>query len=680
MVDGGTPVETQTSNRIVALTTALEAADLGKVGRWGRELAGQLTRGGRVLVVGNGGSAAQAQHLAAELVGRFERERHPLSAIALTSDAAVLTAVGNDYGFDEVFARQVRAHARPGDVLVALSTSGRSTNVLAAIAAAQELGITTWAFTGPAGCPLSQMCDDAVSVEAAATSTIQECHLLLAHELCAAIDNAVVNGGVDESSAGLDDVRAPDDVVVQPPARRERNRAVVVVGDVLADCDWVGSVGRVSPEAPVPVLGELVRQWRPGGAGMAAMLAAADGWEVSLVAAWPADDAAARIRADLTAAGVRLLDLATTGPMPTKIRMRARGQTLLMVDDTTTPAPISVPGANIAAALNNADGVLVADYGRGVAAIPQLRTLLGKLDGRVPLVWDPHPRGPAPIEHVTVCVPNSTEAALFDNGNGNDDDDRDAAIRHGRHLRALWRCQNVVVKRGAEGAVLLGSDAAAAQIVPAPRRENGDTCGAGDRFAVSLLGSLLRQRLVSTAVQDAVVGAADFVAGHRTPRPDRLRPRTTDALAFADRVRAGGGTVVATGGCFDVLHEGHRRLLESARAIGDCLIVLVNSDASVSRLKGPTRPLVPVEQRAAMLEAFSCVDAVVVFDETTPESALAVLRPDLWVKGGDYNLADLPERAVVEQYGGQVVTGPYLDGVSTSELIARAAAGRAVQS
>ncbi|WP_407675239.1 adenylyltransferase/cytidyltransferase family protein [Nocardia puris] len=137
---------------------------------------------------------------------------------------------------------------------------------------------------------------------------------------------------------------------------------------------------------------------------------------------------------------------------------------------------------------------------------------------------------------------------------------------------------------------------------------------------------------------------------------------------------------MATGGCFDVLHDGHRQLLEAARAMGDCLIVLLNSDASVARLKGPNRPLVPQVQRAAMLAAFSCVDSVLVFDEDTPTELLERVRPHVWVKGGDYGAIELPETAVVQRHGGQLVVGPYLEGVSTSELIERAVAGRVMQS
>ena len=158
---------------------------------WGEHLAGVLDSGGRMLACGNGGSAAQAQHLTAELVGRYQGERRPLSAIALCAETSSLTAIGNDYGFEHAFARQVRAHGRPGDVLVLLSTSGRSGNVLEAARAGRDLGLVTWALTGPAPNPLVAACDDALAVAAATSATVQEIHLAVVHMLCAAVDEAL---------------------------------------------------------------------------------------------------------------------------------------------------------------------------------------------------------------------------------------------------------------------------------------------------------------------------------------------------------------------------------------------------------------------------------------------------------------------------------------------------------
>ncbi|WEH38326.1 SIS domain-containing protein [Streptomyces sp. NBC_01218] len=162
--------------------------------RWGAELARRLGGGARLLVAGNGGSAAQAQHLTAELVGRYRDDRPPFSALALHADTSSTTAIANDYGVQEVFARQTCAHGRPGDVLVLLSTSGASANLLAAAAEARRIGMSVWALTGPAPNPLEAACDEALCVDAPASATVQELHLVAVHMICEAFDQACEQG------------------------------------------------------------------------------------------------------------------------------------------------------------------------------------------------------------------------------------------------------------------------------------------------------------------------------------------------------------------------------------------------------------------------------------------------------------------------------------------------------
>jgi D-sedoheptulose 7-phosphate isomerase len=157
---------------------------------WGGDLARRLLAGGRLLAAGNGGSAAEAQHLTGELVGRFDRERRPLSAIALHADTSSLTAIGNDYDYSQVYARQVRAHARPGDVVMLFSTSGRSANLVAAAEAAAVVGATSWAVTGARPNPLAEACDAAVCLPGD-TATVQELHLAALHMLCRALESAL---------------------------------------------------------------------------------------------------------------------------------------------------------------------------------------------------------------------------------------------------------------------------------------------------------------------------------------------------------------------------------------------------------------------------------------------------------------------------------------------------------
>jgi D-sedoheptulose 7-phosphate isomerase len=180
-------------DHVAAVQDALArfASDAGRIDDWGRQLAGVLLAGGRLLATGNGGSAAQAQHLTSELVGRYCDDRPAFSAIALHAETSALTAIVNDYSAAALYARQVEAHGRTGDVLVALSTSGSSRNVLAAVDAAHTRGMTTWGMTGRGPNPLAACCDDAVCVDAPATATVQEVHQVVVHLLCAAVDVAV---------------------------------------------------------------------------------------------------------------------------------------------------------------------------------------------------------------------------------------------------------------------------------------------------------------------------------------------------------------------------------------------------------------------------------------------------------------------------------------------------------
>ena len=181
-----------------ALLEALPRLDTDVLDRWGSRLADVLVGGGRLLSAGNGGSAAQVQHLTAELVGRYRDDRPALSAIALHAETSAVTAIANDYGYDAVFARQVQAHGRPGDVFLGMSTSGRSPNVLAAMEAARAGGMTVWAFTGRGPNPRAEAADEAVCVDAPATATVQEVHQVALHLLCAAVDLRV---GADAPSS-----------------------------------------------------------------------------------------------------------------------------------------------------------------------------------------------------------------------------------------------------------------------------------------------------------------------------------------------------------------------------------------------------------------------------------------------------------------------------------------------
>jgi len=445
---------------------------------------------------------------------------------------------------------------------------------------------------------------------------------------------------------------------------------LLLIGDCLLDRDLVGTVQRLCPEAPVPVVDDPQQTSRPGGAGLAALLAASDGRDVVLVTALSRDAGGDELRTLLAQANVEVIDLGLDGATPEKVRVRSDGRSLLRLDRGGGGRP-----GDLVDSLPPAGAVLVADYGRGVAAMPGLRQAVTAMPGRPAVVWDPHPRGPQPTFGVALATPNAAEAQHL--APGHDGAPLTATTARARELQRRWRAGAVAVTMSGRGAMLVRGDAPPS-IVPAPAVPCFDPCGAGDRFASAAAGLLLDGALVSEAVAGAVRSASAFVAGGGASsiRVGQPAPATRTEPATAEQViaqvRARGGTVVATGGCFDLLHAGHVALLQQARALGQCLVVCLNSDASARRLKGPSRPLVPQADRAAVLQALASVDAVVVFDDDTPARVIAELRPDIWVKGGDYALTNLPEADVLAGYGGQAVVLPYLQGRSTSNLLSEA--------
>lgn len=457
---------------------------------------------------------------------------------------------------------------------------------------------------------------------------------------------------------------------------------LVVVGDALLDVDLEGSASRLCPDAPVPVVDDAAEHPRPGGAALAAALAAADGADVTLVTGTAYDPTGKQLEALLGDAGVTTVPQPVAGSTPVKKRVRAGGQSLLRLD-TGDHEEVTELTQEAYEALDGADVVLVSDYGRGITSCAGLQRRLRELSGRgVPVVWDPHPRGADPTPGVHLVTPNTAEAKVWAGRN---------RVNHGEGLTAVadlavslvgcWRARAVAVTLGPAGA-LLSYGHGVPMVMPAPAVTAQDCCGAGDRFAATAAVMLGAGSTPAEAVQQAVLAASDFVASGAaaavrvadgSPSPGTAVPESAEQVVR--RVRAAGGVVVATGGCFDLLHAGHVATLRAARRLGDCLVVCLNSDASVRRLKGDGRPLVTDEDRRRVLEALECVDAVTIFDEDTPERALDRLQPDIWAKGGDYSGTELPESAVLRQWGGRAVALPYVAGRSTTELVQRAVDG-----
>jgi D-beta-D-heptose 7-phosphate kinase / D-beta-D-heptose 1-phosphate adenosyltransferase len=445
-----------------------------------------------------------------------------------------------------------------------------------------------------------------------------------------------------------------------------RRPRLTIVGDVLLDRDLTGSVERISPDAPVPVVDVDRERFRPGGAGLAAWLAASDAdVEVTLVTAVADDDAASVLLNALNRRGVSVRAGRRAGVTPEKIRVRALGQSLVRLDRGDA-APVAVELSQ--GDLEDTDAILVSDYGGGMTFDPAVRASLSAAIHRsIPVVWDPHPRGADPVPGCRVVTPNRKEAAA---SSGSLTVTIRGAFACARVLRDRWDAAAVAVTLGAEGAVL--SEREGQYLVSAPSVDAVDVCGAGDRFASTTAILLARGLRLRDAIEEAVADAARAVsqAGPWEEGPGAFGSERVGDPVVA-RPQSGRPITVATSGCFDLLHAGHVRMLRAARSLGDRLIVCLNDDASVRRLKGSGRPIVPAEERAELLLALDCVDEVLPFSEDTPLQLLQRIRPEIYTKGADYRLEDIPEAGPLATWGGETVILPFVEGRSTTELIAR---------
>ena len=456
---------------------------------------------------------------------------------------------------------------------------------------------------------------------------------------------------------------------------------LVVIGDSMLDIDIEGTADRLSPDAPVPVV-DVQRSWhRPGGAGLAALIAAQAADEVVLITALAADDAG-EVLHDLLDPVVDVRPLRLRGSTVCKTRVSAAGVPMLRLDTGDGRAEGALIPPAVTEAIAQASTIVVSDYGRGVTALSALRERLVHRAAQVPVVWDPHPAGAEPVPGCALVTPNAAEAARFSGT-------EDVGIQ-GRRLCEVWEAQAIAVTRGDRGATATDRKSGATTTVPlldrrAPMRP--DTCGAGDAFAAAAAEALRTGADAHAAVRAAVSWAAAYVhAGAAASLSTATRSafllgssrwsERSDPLELADRIRRTGGRLVATGGCFDLLHRGHVSLLEQARALGDALIVCLNSDSSIRRAKGASRPVVGQDDRARVLHALAAVDGVAIFDEETPAGLLARLQPDIWVKGTDYANRPMPEADVVRQFGGQIVLVPVVPGYSTSRLVDSATLNR----
>ena len=498
---------------------------------------------------------------------------------------------------------------------------------------------------------------------------------------------------VDPAVADLSTQRALSEWL--PGRLAAEQPAVLVIGDLMLDGWWSGSIERLCREAPAPVVDLQVRESVPGGAANTAMNLAALGARVSVAGIVGTDDAGEDLRSQLLAAGIDVTHLHSHPDMvtTTKIRISSGGQVMLRLDDSAKAVPaeaLEALAASVRAAVERQDAVLVCDYGKGVLSGPVHKGLIGALgEAPVPLVdrpllvvdsHDPRPWAPLRPDLVT---PNAQEAARMLDLRLPDGQDRvEAVSAHSEELLAATGAAAVVVTLDRDGTVLLRPDGVTHRTWARPAAEK-QASGAGDTFVAAL--TLARAAgLPLTASLDLAQSAADVVVHQpgtsvcSTGQLSRYLKAFADTALGADELerqlelhRSQGQRIVLTNGCFDVLHSGHTRYLNQAKQLGDVLVVALNSDDSVRKLKGAGRPINSMADRAAVVAALSCVDYVTVFDTPTAAPLIRQLRPEVYAKGGDYSPEMLAETPAVEEYGGRVAILDYVAERSTTAVVKR---------
>ncbi len=458
---------------------------------------------------------------------------------------------------------------------------------------------------------------------------------------------------------------------------------VLVVGDVMLDRYWMGAARRISQEAPVPVVDVQSTDDRPGGAANVALNVASLGARCTLVGVVGDDESGRTLAAMLGAAGVAC-DFLVVENWPTilKLRVVSQNQQLLRTDfERPLPEdPAAAVRERVHRHLDAATALVLQDYDKGALNDPRPLIDLAAAAG-VPVVVDPKHKPFASYAGADLVKPNAQEmeAAV---GPWADDD---ALVALGRSLCGHHRLGSLVITRGGRGMTVVQADGAH-QHIPARPVDVYDVTGAGDTAAAALavtrslgwdpaacaqVANVASGIAVGKAGTVAVTGPELAIALAASPRADRgmlSRAQLADAVAQA---RARGERIVFTNGCFDILHAGHVAYLEEARGLGDRLVVAVNDDASVRRLKGVGRPVNPLHRRLRVLSALAAVDWVVGFEEDTPEPLLETLRPEVLVKGGDYGADEVVGADIVRGYGGEVRVLSLVADLSTTAIVAR---------
>lgn len=459
---------------------------------------------------------------------------------------------------------------------------------------------------------------------------------------------------------------------------------ILVVGDVMLDRYICGDVYRISPEAPVPVLSVAEKTAVLGGAANVAANLAGLGCSVALWGVTGKDD-----HADVISSLIGKMEienfLQADGSRPTtsKTRVVSQGRQIVRLDEELVkPVNPELEDAifqTLEGHIAKADAVILSDYGKGVFSRDLASRVIGcARQSQKPVFVDPKGDDWERYRGASCVTPNEKEiSGVFSSSK-----ERGLSI-HGEAVRLKYSFEKLLVTRGAKGMILFGEDGEYA--VPAPKpREIFDVSGAGDTV-VSILAAAIAAGMpwkdgvslantaagvVITMAGTSPITAGELVAAAKNDRGSKICT-LEEGAALANLWRSRGGRLVFTNGCFDLLHPGHIRLLRSAAAEGDRLIVGLNSDDSVKKLKGPGRPVLAQDDRAAVLSALDCVDMVVIFPEDTPLNLLQALNPQVLVKGGDYTPETVVGRDLVERNGGRVVIVPLVKGKSTTKILSK---------
>ena len=466
---------------------------------------------------------------------------------------------------------------------------------------------------------------------------------------------------------------------------------VLVVGDLMLDRYILGEVDRVSPEAPVPVLRHAQRYERPGGAANVAMNLAGLGCQTLLAGFWGSDAEREELAAFLDEAKIDTTGIVTT-PQPTisKTRIIGRNQQLLRLDIESREKPGAEDQQRLlesaVALVPKVHAVVLSDYAKG-ALTPALceAVIRAARSAGIPVLADPKTPDLSKYSGATMVCPNLHELSM---ATGIAQHEMEPLLEAGEGQRVEHDIQYLTVTMSEKGIRVLHEGGSYHS--PARAREVFDVSGAGDTVIATLTASLAGGLKMESAIELAnlaagiVVGkvgtvpiaAHELVAALTPSSGISSAEKVLDRERTVQRVkewRAAGDTVVFTNGCFDLLHVGHVTLLEDCRRFGSKLVLGLNTDASVSRLKGPTRPVVGENERARVMSALAAVDAVVLFDEETPLELIRELKPDVLVKGGDYSVETVVGHEIVLAAGGRVEIVPTVEGFSTTNIVKKLA-------